>query len=145
SLPKASAFKPASVIIYASYGGATVTATLIVTPSVVAGVLKSITLNPSRVTGGSTSLGTVTLEGKVPIPTVVGLAAVESGAGPIRPHGQASAIVTVPPSVPIPPNETQATFTIRTAEIAEPGVRRTATIVAGAVATKFATLTVESS
>jgi hypothetical protein len=53
--------------------------TLTVKPVVSSGILKSVTLNPTVVTGGQTAQGTVTLQGPVGNDTVVGVAAMETG------------------------------------------------------------------
>ncbi|HYK37811.1 hypothetical protein [Alloacidobacterium sp.] len=136
-------FKTASVVICASLGGITVSATLEVKPTVEAGILKSLSLNPSTVTGGDTSEGTVTLEAAVSTPTLVGIAALDSGGGPgIIPRIAKSTTASVSPSVTVNAGCTQATFLIKTSA-ARTGPARTATIVAGAVVTKTAVLTVE--
>src|SRR6516165_2576853 len=76
-------FKTAQADILATLGGSSVGATLTVLPSVVAGTLKGLTVFPDQVTGGNSRTGTVTLEDAVPTDTLVGLAAVEPGTGPL--------------------------------------------------------------
>ena len=111
-------------------------------PKVEAGILKSVTLTPAVVTGGQTSLGTVTLESPVAQKTVVSLAAVETG-GPFPRPGDASSVASVKEtSVTIDKRHTTATFTVETDEL-PPHVSRKATILAHAVVTKSAQLTVE--
>jgi len=138
------AFPPANVLLYASYGGSSVATTLTVQSAVKKGILKSLTLNPSTVVGGAVSVATVTLEAAVDTPTVVGMAAMESGGGPGIPRGSHSSIVSVQPSVTIAAGGTQETVPIHTSSTGQQGVTRKATIVAGAVVTKSAILTIES-
>ena len=133
-------FDPAHVGILASLGGTSVDATLTVLPSVVAGTVQSLTLFPDHVTGGQSTSGSVTLEKAVPTDTLVGLAAVESGRTPFGPQ---SSVVRVPSSITIPAGGTTGSFRIQTSVLSPPTVSRTATIMAGAVTTKFALLTVE--
>src|SRR5262249_54302049 len=78
-------------------------------------------------------------EAHVAVDTWVGLTTVESGV----PHGQPSSLAAVPSLVTVKAGDTRAMFPIRTSEVA-PRAHRTATIVARAVATKSAVLTVES-
>jgi len=141
-----SAFPPAKAQIIASYGGRTLSAWLTVRSPVEAsvGILENLTLNPSKVIAGGQSIGTVTLQSPVATPTIVGLAALESGGGPGLPHGPSSSLVSVPPSVTIPANETSRTFPIYTSASVFPGTTRTATIFAGAVVNKTAALTLEA-
>jgi len=54
------------VTITASYGGATTTSSLTVVPAQGAPTLSSVALNPTSVTGGAQSAGTVTLSGPAP-------------------------------------------------------------------------------
>ena len=112
-----------------------------VKPSVEAGILRSVTLTPAVVTGGTTSNGTVTLEAAITQPTAVGLAAVEMG-GPFPRPGNPSSVATVKSSVTVPAGATTAHFTVETTDV-PPHVTRTATILAHAVVTKSAELKVE--
>jgi hypothetical protein len=139
------AFPAQKVEIWASYGGASVVARLTVHSPLEAetGILKSLTVSPSKVVAGANSVGTVTLESAVSTNTTVGLAAVDSGGGPGIPRGARSSLVTVWPSVPIAKDQTQATFPIQTSAILPPGTTRTVTIAAGALVTKTATLTIQ--
>src|SRR5207247_2257496 len=89
----------------ASHPGTSATATLTVQPTVVAGIIKSLTLNPLTVTGGHTSRGTVTLEQAVRTPTLVGLAALDPlapGGNQLPLPGNASTVAFVPASITIP-------------------------------------------
>jgi hypothetical protein len=136
-------FEPVKVSVSATSGGVTVGGTLIVKSSVEAGILKSVTLTPAVVTGGRTSNGTVTLESPIMQPTVVGLAAVETGGLFPRP-GDESSVASVKSPVTVPAGATYANFTVETTN-PSPHVTRTATILAHAVVTKSAQLTVEGS
>ena len=124
--------------------GTSASATLSVQSSVVAGILKTLTLFPGTVTAGSQSGGTVTLIQAVPVATVVGLAALEplSGGGRLPLAGNASTIASVPPSITIPAGQTSGHFTITTNVNVTPGTKRNVTIMAGAVQTQTATLIV---
>jgi hypothetical protein len=138
------AFQPQTVHVTATSGGVMVGAPLIVKSSVEAGILKSVTVTPAVVTGGQTSNGTVTLENPVSKPTVVGLAAVVGTSGPFPHPGSGSSVASVKSSVTVPAGSTVAYFPVETTQL-PPHVTNTATIVANAVVTKFATLTVEGS
>jgi hypothetical protein len=80
---------------------------------VIAGIVKSLTLNPATVTDGWNSYGTVTLEQAVPTATVVGLAALDPGVNPMLP-GSGSNAVSIPSQITIDPGHTQKQFTIQT-------------------------------
>ena len=139
-------FKPAEVIVYATSAGVTVAGTLTVKPAVEAGILKSVTLSPAVVTSGQKSIGTVTLETAVEQDTEVGLAVVEtSGPGGLFPRpGDESSIASLKkPSVSVPANATTATFTIETSGVLPHVPSRKATVLAHAVVTQSAQLTVE--
>jgi hypothetical protein len=94
------------------------------------------------VTGGSPSEGTVVLESPVATDTIVGLAALEPGSPAPHP-GHESTVASVDDRVTVRAGDTTATFVISTSGVA-PHVTSTATILAGAVVTKSAVLTVES-
>lgn len=135
-------FAAAHADLQAEYAGRVVTTRLTITPTVIAGILATLTLTPATVTGGGTVRGTVTLQHAVPTPTVVGLAAADSGTPhPPRSGQNTSAIAHLPESITIPAGSTTGTFTIRTSPVAR-GSRHTVTIIAGAVDTKYAALTV---
>jgi len=134
-------FSTATAVLQASYAGSTVTARITVTATVVAGIIASLTLQPATVTGGGTGRGTVRLERAVPTDTVVGLAATDAGSGHLPLPGQGSSTATVPDSLTIRAGSTSGSFVIRTTTVPR-GTRRTVTIMAGAVTTKYAALTV---
>lgn len=135
-------FTMAQADLQAEYAGRAVTARLTITPTVVAGILAGLTLQPASVPGGAPARGVVTLHRAVPTPTVVGLAASDGGANrPPLPGQNPSAIAHVPDTITIPAGSTTGTFTIRTSPVAR-GSRHTVTIMAGAVETKYAALTV---
>jgi len=134
-------FTTARADIQASYAGSFADAVLTVTPTVVAGSLATLTLNPALVTGGESSRGTVTLQHPVPTDTLVGLAASDGGAGRPPLPGDGSTVVTVPDSITILAGQTRASFPIRTSSVGR-GSRRSVTIMAGAVVTKYARLTI---
>jgi hypothetical protein len=89
----------AAVTISATYDGAARTAVLTVTPP----TLSSVSLNPTSVTGGASSIGTVVLSGPAP---AGGVAVALSSSDP--------ALAAVPPSVTVAAGATSATFTIST-------------------------------
>jgi peptidoglycan/xylan/chitin deacetylase (PgdA/CDA1 family) len=86
-----------SATITASYSGASKTATLTVTPP----ALSTLTLNPTTVTGGATSQGTVMLDAPAP----------SSGAVVTLTSSRTTA-ATVPSSVTVAAGSTTATFTV---------------------------------
>jgi hypothetical protein len=135
-------FKTAVAPIQAESFGNIVTATLTVKSRVVAGVLKSLTISPTAVTGGESATGTVTLEKAVLTDTTVGLAALEPGSGPLGLHGGPSSVARVPPSIIIPAGQSSRLFTITTNRNLSPHTKREAVIEADAVVTLSATLTV---
>ena len=113
-----------SATISAVYGGVTKTATLSVNPP----ALSALTLNPTSVTGGTTSQGTVTLSGAAP-----------SG-GLVVSLSDNTSVTSVPASVTVPAGSTSATFTVSTSAV---GSSNSATISAAyGGATKTAALTV---
>src|SRR5207253_2130196 len=92
------------VTITASYGGATQTATLTVTPA----ALPSLTLNPTSVIGGAqSSVGTVALSGPAP-----------AGGAQIMLSSSNRGAARVPSSVTVPAGATSATFTVTTSAVA---------------------------
>jgi hypothetical protein len=132
-------FPTAHATINASYSGSFATATLTINPSVVAGILSTLTIFPTTVNGGVGSEGTVTLEAPVPTATQVALSA--TGGGPL-PVGSASNFAVVPASVTVPAGQTVAKFTVTTKPHPNTPGAVTATIVATAVVSKFAMLTI---
>jgi kumamolisin len=144
-------FSPAEASIMAIYrssnadSGSSASATLTVQPTVVAGILKSLVLNPTTVTAGGYCRGTVTLIQAVPTPTVVGLAALEPlavGGGQLPLATNASTIASVPASVTIPAGQTSAQFSVTTNSNFAPNSIRKVNIMAGAVGIKTASLSV---
>jgi len=124
--------------------GTSAMAVLTVKSKAVAGILASLTLSPATVTGGLHSRGTVTLTQAVPTPTVVGLAALDPfavGGSQLPLPGNQSTIASVPPAITIPAGQTSGQFTITTSPIG-PGHLRKAQILAAAVMTRMATLTI---
>jgi hypothetical protein len=116
------------VTVGAAYGGSTQTAVLIVNPAPAPAVtLTGVTLNPTSVTGGSASLGTVTLSGPAQSPMVVNLSSSSSVAG-------------VPVSVTVPAGASSADFGVATMSVAST-TTVTITAVSGGV-TRTAVLTV---
>jgi hypothetical protein len=139
--PDAVPFSTAHADLQASYGGSTATARLTVISTVVAGILATLTLQPATVTGGGTSRGLVALQHAVPTDTVVGVAATDHSAGRPPLPGEGSSTVTVPTSITILAGSISGSFPIHTSPVPR-GTRRTVTIMAGAVVTKYAALTV---
>ena len=97
----------AAVTISAAYGGATRTASLAVTPAAPPPpTLASLGLNPTSVTGGNSSTGTVTLSGAAP-----------AGGAQVVLSSSNTAAATVPSSVTVPAGATSATFTVSTSVV----------------------------
>src|SRR5262249_51708292 len=87
------------------------------------GALSSLSLAPSTVTGGDTSVGTVTLAGAAPAGGVlVALSSTNTSAA------------TVPASVTVPAGATSATFTVSTSPVTGGGTFSPITASAGGVA-----------
>lgn len=91
-----------SATISATYDGVTRTADLAVTAEAGA-TLSTLSLNPTTVTGGESSTGTVHLTSAAP-----------SGGADIVLDSSNTAVATVPESVTVPAGETSATFTVST-------------------------------
>ena len=104
---------------------ASATASITVLPT-----LSSLTLSPVNVAGGSSSLGTVTLNGTAP-----------SG-GVIVSLSDNSSATSVPASVTVPAGSTSATFTVATTPVTSTGSATISAVYGGA--TKTATLTIRS-
>lgn len=119
-----------STTLSASYGGATRTAILTVSPAATpAAALTSLSLSPTQVVGGTPSRGTVTLSAAAP-----------SGGAVVQLTSSRPAIAAVPASVTVPAGATSASFTITTVR---PARKRTVTVSATyAGVTRSATLTV---
>ncbi len=124
--------------ILASCGSANATAILTVQPSVVAGVVASLSLFPSSVVAGGSSTGTVTLEAAVNVPTVVGLASFDLN-GTIF-SGPSTLIANMPTQITIDALKTQGQFSITTKAIPPAATHRTAVIMAVAVKQVYAHL-----
>jgi hypothetical protein len=88
-----------TAVISAVFSGVTQTASVTIAPP----VLTSLTLNPSSVTGGSSSTGTVTLSGPAP-----------AGGAVVTLSSSNSSFATVPSSVTVSPGFINATFTLNT-------------------------------
>ena len=96
---------PTDVTITAAFGDSVMSAVRTVLPPPAGPALTGLTLNPSSVTGGGTSQGTVTLGSAASSPTTVALA---SSSAPS---------VTVPSSVTVPAGATSASFTVSTTSV----------------------------
>ncbi|MET0623709.1 MAG: FG-GAP-like repeat-containing protein [Pyrinomonadaceae bacterium] len=119
---------PTQVTVRATYGGSAQTALLNVNPPPAPPVtLTGVTLNPTSVTGGAASQGTVTLSGLAQSPTVVNLSS-------------SSAVAGVPASVTVPAGASSAGFSVTTTSVAS-ATSVTIAAVSGGV-TRTATLTV---
>src|SRR6267154_1455263 len=94
------------VTISASYAGVTKTASLTVLPQALP-TLSLLTLNPTSVTGGSPSTGTVTLSGPAP-----------AGGATVSLSSSTSTAAMVPFSVTVAAGATSATFTVSTSAVA---------------------------
>lgn len=119
---------PTQVTVRATYGGSAQTAVLTVNPAPAPPVtLTGVTLNPTSVTGGAASQGTVTLSGPAQSPTVVSLSS-------------SSAVAGVPASVTVPAGASSAVFGVATTSV-NSATSVNITAVSGGV-TRTATLTV---
>jgi hypothetical protein len=118
----------ASVTISASYAGATKTASLTVLPQPLP-TISSLTLNPTSVTGGSPSTGTVTLSGPAPI-----------GGAVVSLSSSSTSTATVPATVTVAAGASSAPFTVNTSAV----TTSTPVIISASYAgtTKTASLTV---
>lgn len=116
------------VTIRATYGGSAQTAVLTVNPPPPPAVtLTGVTLNPTSVTGGAASQGTVTLSGPAQSPTVVNLSS-------------SSAVAGVPASITVPAGASSAGFSVTTTSVTS-ATSVIVSAVSGSV-TRTATLTV---
>jgi hypothetical protein len=114
-----------SAVITATYG-VSGNATLTINPAVVS----TVTLNPTSVTGGSNSTGTVTLNGVAP-----------GGGAVVTLSSSNTAAAQVPATVTISGGSTSTTFTVTTSAVA---TTTTSSISATYGATASATLTVKA-
>jgi hypothetical protein len=119
-----------TVTISAAFGGATMSASLTVTPaSPPPPTLSSLALNPTSVTGGNPSTGTVTLSGPAPV-----------GGVQVTLSSSNATAAAVPSSVMVAAGATSASFTVSTSAVPS---STTATISAAySGATRSASLTV---
>jgi Beta-propeller repeat len=92
-----------SVTIVAALGETTRTAVLAVTAPSPAVALSSLALDPTSVTGGDNSTGTVTLSGSAP-----------AGGTTVALNSSNTAVATVPSTVTVPAGASAATFTVST-------------------------------
>jgi hypothetical protein len=119
-----------TVAISATYGSATRSALLTVTPaSPPPATLSSLSLNPTSVTGGNSSTGTVTLSGPAP-----------AGGAQVALSSSNTTVARVPSSVTVAAGATTATFTVSTSAIAASTTVTISAICGGA--TRSASLTV---
>jgi hypothetical protein len=145
AIPSVLSFAPAHVTIEASYAGSSASTVITVNPSVVTGIVQSVTLIPTSVTGGQSCSGLVQLQAAVTVDTVVGLAAMEPGTGLLTQPGNLSTVATVQPGqVTILAGNTTAQFSVATKVVA--AIRKAnivaGTSAAGALTQKSATLTI---
>jgi uncharacterized repeat protein (TIGR03803 family) len=116
--------------IFAQSGGATVSTNFTVKPgSSGSPTVSSVTLNPTSVSGGNNSTGTVTLSAAAP-----------SGGATVSLSSSNTSVATVPSSVTVSSGQTSANFTVRTQRVSS----NTNVTISGTYAggTKSATLTV---
>jgi hypothetical protein len=95
-----------AVTLTGTYSGTSRAANLTVTPVPPAASLQAVSINPTSVTGGASSTGTVSLSSAAP-----------SGGGVVALSSSHTA-VTVPASVTVPGGATGATFTAATSSVA---------------------------
>ena len=119
---------PTQVTINATYAGSSQSAVLTLQPGTQTGpTLTALSLNPSTVTGGGNSQGTVTLSAPAQAATVISLT-------------RGSALATIPASVTVPAGASSASFNISTASVTSPATVTISAILSGA--TRTATLTI---
>jgi hypothetical protein len=93
---------PTPVVITASCGGMTLSATLTVLPT----ALASLTLTPSSLTGGGSATGEVTLTGPAP-----------DGGAVVTLASDAAGVATLPESLVVAPGASRTTFPITTTRV----------------------------
>jgi len=119
-----------TVTISATYGSATRSALLTVTPaSPPPATLSSLSLNPTSVTGGNSSTGTVTLSGPAP-----------AGGAQVALSSSNTSVARVPSSVTVAAGATSASFTVSTSAVAAPSTVNISAVYGGA--NRSASLTV---
>jgi uncharacterized repeat protein (TIGR03803 family) len=115
--------------IYGQSGAATVSTNFTVRPGSSSPTVSSVTLNPTSVTGGNNSTGTVTLSSAAP-----------SGGSTVSLSSSNTSAATVPSSVTVSSGQTSANFTVNTSTVTtNTNVTITATL---GSSSKQATLTV---
>jgi hypothetical protein len=141
------AFKTAICSIYATYSGSSASAVLSVVSRVVAPIMNSLTINPTMVSVGQVSRGTVTLVQAVPMAAVITIEALDPAVGPGGPiptlPGNPSSYASVPPNITIAAGQVTGTFNISTHGTIPLGTKQMVRIMAGGAPVKYATLTVE--
>jgi hypothetical protein len=133
-------FPTVQTLIHGSYSGTSANATLTINPSVVVGIISSLTLFPTTVSGGVTSTGTVTLLSPVATDTHVALSAISAGLA--LPQSSSPDSAQVPASVTIYAGKTLATFPVTTKSQPNASGPTTVTIIATAVVHKYQMLTI---
>lgn len=120
-----------TALITATLGSSSQQASLTITPASGSVTLSSLTLNPTSVSGGNNSTGTVTLSGSAP-----------SGGATVALSSSNTSVATVPSSVTVSAGQTSATFTVNTQRVSS----NTNVTISGTYAgtTQNATLTVTS-
>jgi hypothetical protein len=93
-------------VITATLGTSSQQASLTITPASGGVTLSSLTLNPTSVSGGNNSTGTVTLTGAAP-----------SGGASVTLSSSNTSVAMVPSSVTVQSGQTSATFTVRTQRV----------------------------
>ena len=115
--------------VYAQSGTTTVSTNFTVNPGSSSPTVSSVTLNPTSVTGGNNSTGTVTLSSAAP-----------SGGSTVSLSSSNTSVATVPSSVTVSSGQTSANFTVSTSTVTtNTNVTITATL---GSSSKQATLTV---
>jgi uncharacterized repeat protein (TIGR03803 family) len=117
--------------ITAMLGSSSQQASLTINPASGSVTLSSLTLNPTSVSGGNNSTGTVTLTGAAP-----------SGGASVTLSSSNTSVATVPSSVTVPAGQTSASFTVKTQRVSS----NTNVVISATYngTTKQATLTVTS-
>jgi uncharacterized repeat protein (TIGR03803 family) len=92
--------------VFGQSGGATVSTNFTVNPGNSSPTVSSVTLNPTSVTGGNNSTGTVTLSSAAP-----------SGGSTVSLSSSNTSVATVPSSVIVSSGQTSANFTVTTTSV----------------------------
>jgi uncharacterized repeat protein (TIGR03803 family) len=120
-----------TAVITATLGSSSQQASLTINPASGSVTLSSMTLNPTSVSGGNNSTGTVTLTGAAP-----------SGGASVTLSSSNTSVATVPSSVTVSAGQTSASFTVRTQRVSSNTNVTISATYSGT--TKNATLTVTS-